>query len=247
MFVSQQSLKGHLSELRFRLLLSFIVFLANIILVYSFSHELLAMLLSPLIQNSREIDLNYNLIYTGLTEPFLVYIKLSIYFGFYLSLPILAFQLYKFLAPGLKPREKTVFIAFLTSGHVLLYLAIIFVYLQVLPGSIGFFLNIASEESFKFYAKIGEYIDLSLVFINCFAAAFQLPVIMAICVLLNIVELQTFKNARRIAIVAIFTLAAIITPPDIFSQIILALPLILLYEISLYCCQFLQKKENENA
>ncbi len=243
MLEQNQDYKYHFNELRYRLFFSFIALLFITCLIYIYSNYLLEFIISPLQNSANNSHTGYELIYTDLVEPFVVYIKLSLYFGFYLSLPFIAFQIYQFLAPGLSRREKKLLKIFFILGHLLFYLAIIFVYNIVLPRSIGFFLNISSEDKFNLYARMSEYIDLSMLLINCFAVTFQLPIIMTICVLLSLIELKSLKNGRRIAVVVIFTLAAVITPPDIFSQIILALPLILLYEISIFSCQFLHKKE----
>lgn len=235
------TLEEHLTELKNRLLKIFFLFTIFTIITFQFSWEIFNILASPLTKLSKHPE-NFHFIYTKLTEGFMTELKISFISSLFLTSPVIFFQLYKFLEPGLYKNEKKVFLPYIFFPPILFIMGILIVYFIVMPITWKFFIgfqniDIKNGVTVILEAKISEYIDLILELFIGFGLAFQLPILLIMLTKLGIINYTQLKKFRRYAIVLIFILAAILTPPDVFSQLILALPLVLLYEISILLCK----------
>ena len=225
---------SHLSELKTRIKFSLIVFIGLFIVFYLYAAQLYLMLAHPFLNAD---NTKASFIYTHLTEAFITEIKIALYAALFVALPIFIIQLYRFIAVGLFRKERRIALFYIASSIILFYGGVILVYYYIMPMAWSFFINYQNsfpqELNLALNAKISEYLDLCLQFMLAFGLAFQLPVLLILLCQLNLIKPVALAKYRRHAIVFIFLLAAILTPPDIISQIALALPLILLYEFSI--------------
>lgn len=243
------NLFGHFNELRTRMMWCLALFLMNFILCYFFAETIYNFLLQPLLNaNNGE---NKKIIYTGLTEAFFTYLKLAYYGSLCLTIPIIFINIYQFLAPGLYKKEKKLVAPLMVASPVLFVLGMALVYYLIMPMAWQFFLSFENKETIipiALEARISEYLSLIVHLMLAFGLAFQLPIILILLVKFNILTVESLRKKRRLAVVIIFAIAAIITPPDVISQIGLAIPLILLYEVSIFASRALTKEElTENA
>lgn len=232
--MQRYKLTDHLQELKSRFIKIICFFLVFSIASYHFNDIIYSYLLAPLPKK---------FIYTGLAEAFFTQIKISIFVGFCLSVPVISFQIYQFIAPGLYESEKKIALIILSFAPILFFLGGIFVFYIVIPGAWHFFLSFESLEGSSHLVlepKISEYLDLVINLIVAFGAAFELPIILMILSLLGIITKEFLSKKRRIAVVIIFVIAGFITPPDVISQIALAMPMVLLYEISIILCKLIE-------
>ena len=177
-------------------------------------------------------------IYTSLTEPFFTWLKVALFGGAFLSFPLVATQIYLFVAPGLYRSEKGALRPFLIATPVLCVLGAALAYYFIFPAAFTFFTSFGSDTGanglpLQLQAKIGEYLDLVMKVIFAFGVAFQLPVLLTLLAKVGIVTVAGLKRYRRYAYVGMFIIAAVLTPPDVITQCGLALPLIALYELSI--------------
>jgi len=222
----------HLVELKQRLLQLIISYVILFIICYYWRIEIYQILLTPLIK----VVGKPHLIYTNLTEAFFTYLNLAASASFILIIPFLAFHIYRFIAPGLYKPERRLARLILIGGPFLFFTGLIFVYFLVMPKAWEFFLSFQAQTAqynLSLEAKVSEYISLVISLIMAFGIAFQLPIFMLILIILKLITVANLKNKRRLAIVIIFIIAGIITPPDVFSQLALAFPMVLLYEITI--------------
>ena len=244
---SSQPLLEHLIELRRRLIICLTVFAAATVLCYLFAADIYAILVRPLAEAFPD-PAHRHLIYTSLTEAFLAYLKLALFGGFILSFPVIAVQLYRFLAPGLYQRERRAFAPYLIASPLLFLAGTAFAYFVVFPAAWRFFLSferpaLLGAVPIQLEARVGDYLSIVMHLIIAFGLSFQLPVVLALLVRAGILSVDMLRRGRRYAIVIIVTVAAFITPPDVFSQIALSVPLYLLYEISIFLCRNMRKEE----
>ena len=244
----EMSLIEHITELRRRLLWSFVYIIIIFIFCFYFADSLFAFLAYPLV-SLLDTDNGQGFIYTALQEAFFTELKIAFFFALFFSFPLIAIQIWKFIAPGLYNNEKNAFLPFLIATPILFFAGGSMVYYLIAPIAWKFFLSYQNLNSsgipIRLEAKMGEYLSLMMRFIFAFGLAFQLPVVLGLLAKANLVTHITLKKYRKYAIVSAFLAAAFLTPPDPFSQISLALPIIILYEISIYIAKIIQKnKEN---
>ena len=244
-----QPLLEHLHELKKRLIYCLLAFFVTSGVSYYFAAEIYGFLVQPLADAFPSPE-HRRLIYTGLTEAFMTYLKLAVFAGFFLSFPVIATQLYLFLAPGLYKKERRALVPYLVAAPSLFIAGAAFVYYLIFPAAWRFFLGFESAGlngglPIQLEAKVSDYLSLAMHLMMAFGLSFQLPVVLILLVRSGMVALDTLKRGRRYAIVLIVTVAAFITPPDIFSQIALSVPLYILYEISILLCRNVNKETEE--
>ena len=255
---SKASFVSHLSELRQRLLKSFIFLLFTFIISYLFSEEIYKFLVKPYSEAILENNLNRRLIFTALHEAFLTYLKVAFFTSIFLTSPIFLTQIWKFVAPGLYNNEKKALLPYLIATPILFILGGVLVYYLIMPLAIKFFLGFETAESstsiaIQLEAKVNEYLSLVMRLIFAFGLSFQLPVVLSLLARVGVVDSKFLKERRKYVVIIMFTAAAILTPPDPITQIGLALPLLLLYELSILSVNIIEsknlkrKREEENA
>jgi sec-independent protein translocase protein TatC len=242
----------HLSELRRRLLFSLIAFVVMFLACFYFADTFFNFLVEPLAKIFKGQE-GRRLIYTALHEKFFTNIKVAFFVAAFLSFPIMASQIWRFIAPGLFKREKRAFMPFLLATPVLFFAGGVFVYYVLLPVAWQFFSSfeqLADESllAITLEPKVNEYLSLVMRLIFAFGLSFELPVVLLILVKVGMTSPEGLRKKRRYAIVVAFICAAVLTPPDPLSQLALALPIILLYEASiLVAVQMMRGREAEDA
>ena len=244
------SFTSHLIELRTRLLNSLIFIFVIFVVSYIFAEHIYNFLVDPYANAVKNTDGSRRLIFTALHETFITYIKVAFFSAIFLGSPVLLIQIYKFIAPGLYNNEKKAILPYLISTPILFLLGGLLVYYLVMPLAIKFFLSFETLGSnttlpIQLEAKVNEYLSLIMRLIFAFGISFQLPILLNLLARIGVVNSDYLKTRRRYVIVIIFALAAILTPPDPITQVGLAIPLLLLYELSIFTVKFTErKKEN---
>lgn len=249
-FGKEQTIIEHLVELKQRLIYCLIAVLLGFFISYYFADNIYKFLLQPLVDALGGKD-GQRIIYTSLTEAFLTYLKLSLLSAVFFTSPFLALQFYLFIAPALYKKEKNFILAILFFCPALFFLGALMVYKIVFPLAFKFFLsfqkfNPQNSLPIELQAKISEYLDLVIQLIFAFGLAFQLPIILICLVKFGILSVDSLRKKRKYWIVIIFTVAAVITPPDVLSQFSLAIPMILLYEIAIIISSHITKNSNND-
>jgi len=237
---------GHLVELRKRLLWVIAAMIVGTAICFAFVEPIYAFLVQPLADAMAAEGGSQRLIYTGLTEAFFTYLKVAFFAGVFMTFPILLFQLWLFVAPGLYRSERGAFLPFLIATPILFFAGGAAVYYVVMPQAWPFFLSFqtGAEETtlpIQLEARVSEYLDLIMTLIFAFGVCFQLPVLLTLLGKAGIVSADGLASKRKYALIITFIVAALLTPPDIVSQILLAMPILLLYEISILLIRYAAK------
>jgi len=236
----------HLVELRKRLMRVFLAMGIGTGICFIFAQSIYGFLVAPLAEAMGDNSTN-RLIYTGLTEAFFTYLKVAFFAGVFVTFPVLLAQIWLFLAPGLYKNEKGAFLPFLIATPLLFFAGGALVYYGIIPMAWPFFLSFQSGASetvmpIQLEARVSEYLDLIMTLIFAFGLCFQLPVLLTLLGKAGIVTSHGLASKRKYAIIAAFVLAAVLTPPDVMSQVGLALAVVALYEISIIMVRFFEKK-----
>ena len=250
--VKQSSFVEHLTELRSRLIKSFIYLILFFILCYFFSENIYSFLVAPYADAVKDDDLNRRMIFTALHETFITYLKVAFFAAMFVTSPIILTQIWKFIAPGLYKNEKKALLPYLVATPTLFLLGAMLVYYLIMPLAIKFFLSFESlghitNLPIQLEAKVNEYLSLIMKLIFAFGLSFQLPVVLSLLARIGVVDSKFLRERRKYVVVIIFTTAAILTPPDPITQIGLAIPLLILYELSIFSVNIIEKKVKNNA
>ena len=246
------SFTSHFIELRSRLLNSLIFIFVIFIISYVFAEHLYNFLVEPYSKAVRDDGGQRRLIFTALHETFITYIKVAFFSAIFIGSPVLLIQIYKFIAPGLYKNEKQALLPYLISTPILFLLGGLLVYYLVMPLAIKFFLSFETLGSntalpIQLEAKVNEYLSLIMRLIFAFGISFQLPILLNLLARIGVVNSNYLKTRRRYVIVIIFAIAAILTPPDPITQVGLAIPLLLLYELSIFTVKFTEKNKEKES
>ncbi|MCR8723356.1 twin-arginine translocase subunit TatC [Frigidibacter sp. ROC022] len=270
---SSAPLIEHLAELRTRLIWSVLAFVAGMVICFSFGSAILDFLLMPIEKTMRSLgNPNPVMQYTAPQEYFFTLIRISMVGGLAISFPVIGYQLWRFVAPGLYRQEKNAFLPFLIASPVLFLLGASFAHFVVVPLAMTFFLGFADLPSFVaaivqgeatglpgadavpdtgidivFNGKVNETLDITLKMIVAFGLCFQLPVLLTLMGKAGLASSRGLKATRKYAVVGILVVAALVTPPDVTTQVILFTVVYGLYEISIFLVVWVEKKKDEEA
>ena len=231
-------LTTHLQELRKRLILSFIAVGAGFVLCYAFAESIFDILAAPLI---KMMPAGGSLIFVSVAEAFFTYMKVAFIAGLILTSPFVLYQIWAFVAPGLYRHEKRYVVPFVLAGSFFFALGIFFGYFVALPVGFKFLLGFATD-FIKPMPSMKEYLSFSIKFLLAFGLVFEFPVVLVLLARIGVVDARTLAKQRKYAILLIFVFAAVMTPPDLISQVLMALPLMGLYELSILLSKIFGKK-----
>lgn len=241
---SKAPLIEHLIELRQRLMRAIVAIFIAFIVCFYFADEIFNLLIIPY-ERAAGAEREIRLIFTAPQEYFFTQMKLALFGALFLAFPIIANQIYKFVAPGLYRNERSAFLPFLVATPILFAIGAMLVYFVVMPLALAFFLSMeqAGEgvATIELLPKVNEYLGLIMTLIFAFGLVFQLPIVMTLLGRAGLVSSETLKTKRKYAIVIAFVVAAVLTPPDPISQLGLALPTLILYELSIQSVRLIER------
>lgn len=265
---SSAPLIEHLAELRTRLIRSVLAFVIGIIIAFSVADPILQFLLDPIKETLRELgDPNPTFQTTSPQEQLFTYFRISMVFGFALAFPVIAHQMWRFVAPGLYRQEKTAFLPFIAASPLMFLLGASFAHFVVTPLAMAFFLGFADvpsifanmvlgdggdlaveepapqDATIIFFGKVNESLDITLKFIMAFGLCFQLPVLLTLMGKAGLASSRGLASMRKYAMVAILVLAALVTPPDVITQLILFTAVYGLYELSIQLVRLVERQK----
>ena len=238
---------SHLAELRKRLINSFIFLIIFFVACYFFAEHLYGFLVEPFAKAVKDDGSDRRLIFTALQETFLTYLKVSFFTAFFVTCPYILMQIWKFIAPRLYKHEKIAILPYLVLTPILFFLGGMLVYYLIMPLAIKFFLSfestgLSTNLPIQLEAKVNEYLSLVMKLIFAFGISFQLPVVLSLLARVGLVDSDFLKKRRKYVVVIIFAAAALLTPPDPITQIGLAIPLLILYELSIFSVKIIENK-----
>ena len=242
---SEAPLIEHLTELRTRLIYSIIALAVLFLLCFFVADQIYAFLLGPFVAAAGSPEA-VRLIYTAPQEFFFTKLSVALFSAIFLAFPIIASQIYAFVAPGLYKNERMAFLPYLVATPICFLVGAALVYYGVMPLALGFFLGMQQTDpsgvTIEMVTRVSEYLSLIMTLLLAFGVCFQLPVILTLLAQIGLIGVDNLKKWRKYAIVAIIIIAAFLTPPDPISQIGLAVPLLLLYELSVFAVGIVEKR-----
>lgn len=245
---SSAPLMEHLVELRQRLMYTVVAIVVLFLICFFFADEIFNILVIPYQQGAGTTDVTF--IFTALQEKFFVDVRIAFFGAIFLGFPVIATQIYGFMAPGLYKNEKGAFLPFLVATPILFLLGACLVYFLIMPLATSFFLSLeqtggAGQAEITNMQSVRSYLDLIMLLIFAFGLVFQLPVAITLLSQAGLVSVETLTTKRKYAVLLAFVAAAVLTPPDPVSQLGLAIPTLLLYEISILAARRIEKRRAE--
>jgi len=235
-------LTAHLEELRKRLIYSFLSIGVAFAISYAYIKEIVEILMRPLV---RALPAGSSLVFTAVPEAFITYLKAALLAGVFFSFPFILYQIWAFVSPGLYEREKKYIYPYLFVSTIFFVAGALFCYLIVFPVVFRFFLSFATND-IRPHPAIKEYLTFTIKLLLAFGLLFQWPALILFLSRMGVVSSKTLAKNRKYAILGIFVAAAVLTPPDLVSQLLLAGPLLVMYEGSIWMAKFFGKKEEED-
>jgi sec-independent protein translocase protein TatC len=232
-----QGLFSHLLELRSRLIKAILALVVVLVVLVPFANRLYSWLAAPLVSR---LPQGAHLIATEVASPFITPLKLAFYTALFISMPVILYQLWAFVSPGLYKHEKRLARPLLIAAMILFYIGCAFAYFLVLPAAFRF-LTAVTPQGVEMMTDITHYLDFVMLMFFAFGLCFEVPVAVVILAAVGIVDLDKLRKGRRYAMVGAFAIAAVVTPPDITSMIMLAIPMCLLYELGVLAVRWLLK------
>lgn len=231
------NLSGHLRELRHRLMVSIAALVISFLVIFQFADNIVGHL------TQLGTDYGYAFVYISPQELFLQYMKVGLIGAICIASPVVLFEIARFVVPGLKKNEAVAMFASMIFGLIFFLVGVFFAYKITVPFMLRFFISINTTTTITASISVANYISLLVTVLIVFGAVFELPVISVVLTQLGILRPEWMVKARPVAIVVLFVIAALITPPDIVSQLLIAGPMIILYQFSIYLCKIFRKKK----
>ncbi|MEB8488412.1 MULTISPECIES: twin-arginine translocase subunit TatC [Acidithiobacillus] len=228
--LAENTFIGHLLELRRRVLFAVIAVFVGFMASYPFSKAIYTILAAPLIE---VLPKGSHLIYTSLPEVFLTYVQLSLLSGFVLALPIILYQFWAFIAPGLYEHERKAFFPLIFASVFLFIGGMLFAYFIVFPNAFRFFVSFSGND-ITAMPKVDSYLSLIVKFSLAFGLAFQIPILIVVLVRIGVLQVATLRRSRRYAFLICAIASAVLSPPDVLSMVMLLIPMYMLFEVGLF-------------